>query len=411
MELAKHGLEGAIALPLFAGDKITGVFALAAARSQLREPGEIKLLEELAGDLSYALQYIRQEARLRYLANYDSLTGLANRELLCVWVQQLIDSATPERLCAVTLFNLEHLSDINTTIDRHYGDEILRQMAARPRRHPPDGGRIAHLGGGVFATVFDDLRSEAESFDCRTGMSWHVMSEPLRVNGHSVRIAGHLGIALYPMDGSDASALLASAEIALRNAKGAGERVMYSSPLLNARVGRRLSPEGRLRTALEKEQFSLHLQPKVRLDSGEIVGFEALLRWFDPEHEVLAPDVFVPILEEMGLIEAVGSWVPHRASALSSDWRNGGTTARIAVNLSARQLARADFRATGAGVPRSAYGGGPRNRLRTDGKCAARRRGWQRRAGCMRCARWDSESRSTISVPVIPRSISWCGCR
>jgi EAL domain-containing protein (putative c-di-GMP-specific phosphodiesterase class I) len=130
-----------------------------------------------------------------------------------------------------------------------------------------------------------------------------------------------------------------SAAIALRNAKGAGERVMYSSPLLNARAARRMSLEGRLRSALDREQFSMQLQPKVSLATGDIVGFEALLRWYEPDNEIVTPDVFVPVLEDMGLIDAVGEWVLHRASKLLLGWRAGGSDARIAVNVSARQLA------------------------------------------------------------------------
>lgn len=341
-ELERLGLESAMALPLFVGEDPVAVFALAGASAQLFDDGEIKLLEELAGDLSYALQYIRQEARLRYLANYDSLTGLANRELFSLRLQQLIDTSAGSHL-ALAFFDIQHLSDINHALGRHVGDQLLQQMAARLRQTMPDGARLGHLGGGVFATVFAGLSSEAESFKLQEWYERQLLQEPLKVDNHELRIAGYLGVALYPTDGDDCTSLLNSADVALRNAKGAGERVMYSSPLLNARAARRLSLEGRLRNAFAHEQFSLQLQPKVDIDSGEIAGFEALLRWFEPDNEIVPPEVFVPVLEDMGLIDAVGEWLLSRASTLRADWHQEGRQTRIAVNVSARQLARGDF--------------------------------------------------------------------
>lgn len=342
-DLERAGLEAAIAFPLFVGEEAAGIFALAGASEQLFDEGEIKLLEDLAGDLSYALQYIRQEARLRYLANYDNLTGLANRDLFALRLQQHLNAATRGSMVAVALFDVHHLSEINHTVGRRHGDQLLRHVAARMTEGEADGNRLAHLGGGVFASVFTGLKSESESFRLQDWYEQRLLRKPLRINGHELRISGHLGVALHPADGNDAAALLNSAEIALRNAKGAGERVMYSSPLLNARAARRLSLESRLRNALDHEKFSMQLQPKVSLRTGDIVGFEALLRWFEPESEIVAPDVFVPVLEDMGLIDAVGEWVLHRASAQVQEWREAGSSARIAVNVSARQLARADF--------------------------------------------------------------------
>jgi diguanylate cyclase (GGDEF)-like protein len=344
-ELERNGLEGAVALPLLRGEQVAGVFALAAGSAQMFDAGEVKLLQELAGDLSYALQYIRQETRLRYLVNYDSLTGLANRDLFVLRLQQYIDAVARGGVLAVALFDLGRLSEINHTLGRRHGDELLREISARLRAGEPDSGRLAHLGGGVFATVFAGLGSESESFRLQDWFERRVLHQPLQLDGRELRISGHLGVALHPADGSEAAALLHGAEVALRNAKGCGERVMFSSPLLNARAARRLSLEGRLRNAFEREQFSMQLQPKVSLHTGDIVGFEALLRWFEPDREIIAPEVFVPALEEMGLIDAVGEWILRRASAVVCGWSATGARARIAVNVSARQLTHGDFAA------------------------------------------------------------------
>ncbi|HEU4530223.1 MAG TPA: EAL domain-containing protein [Steroidobacteraceae bacterium] len=343
-ELATHGLSGAAALPLLIGDEVVGVFALAGDAAQLFDEGEVKLLEELAGDLAFAMQSIRQEAHLSYLAKYDSLTHLANRELFLTRLQQFIDAAARGTVIAVVLFDVDRLSLINHTLGRHRGDQVLRQVAERLRAQFPDGVRCGYLGGGLYAVAFPGLANETSAYELHDWFDAHVLAEPFLGPDAEMRVAGHIALALHPADGSNASALLGSAEIAMRNAKQSGERVSFSSPLLNARVARRLSLESRLRQALEREEFTVELQPKVGIASSAVVGFEALLRWNGgADGMAIAPETFVPVLEETGLIEPVGLWVIRHVSALEAQWRALGHTTRIAVNVCARQLGRPDF--------------------------------------------------------------------
>lgn len=342
-DLAVVGLDCVIALPLVVGEHAIGVFALAGSSTQLFDEGEIKLLEELAGDLAFALQYIRQEAHLVYLAHYDTLTGLANRELFAVRLQEFIEAAASGSMVAVTLLDIDRLSQINHAFGRHRGDQLLRQMASRLRGQFSDGVRAGYFGGGVFAVVFPAITAESESYRLHEWFEQHLLHEPFRIDGQDLRVVGHLGVALHAADGADATSLLGSAEIALRNAKSSDERVMYSSAELNERVARRLSLESRLRLALEREEFQLLLQPKVSIATGTVVGFEALLRWTDQDRQEVSPQIFVPVLEETGLIQPVGEWVLRRASTLEADWRGQGRSARVAVNVCARQLDHADF--------------------------------------------------------------------
>jgi len=341
-ELSGMGLDGLVALPLVVGEEAAGVFALAATSSQVFDDGEIKLLQELAGDLAFALQYLRQEAHLRFLAHFDTLTGLANREMIALRLQEFIEART-DATVAIALFDVDRLSQINHALGRHRGDQLLRQLASRLRSHLPEGIRAGYSGGGVFAVIFPALAGEAAAFLVQDWFDEKILAEAFVLDGQELRMTGHLGVALYPGDGDDATALLGSAEIALRNAKSSGERFMYSSPELNERVARRVTLENRLRAALEREQFALHLQPKVAIATGTVTGFEALLRWPAPEGQEISPETFVPLLEETGLIEPVGEWVVRRASDLQAEWRAAGLAARIAVNVSARQLKRPDF--------------------------------------------------------------------
>ncbi len=356
-QLAAHALSGAAALPLLIGNETAGVFALAGEAAQLFDEGEIKLLEELAGDLAFAMQSIRQEADLSYLANYDGLTNLARAELFASRLQQTLDASGGDSQVAVVLFDVDHLSQLNHSLGRHRGDQILRQLAARLRAQFPDGMRAGYFGSGVFAIAFPGI-DEGGAYHLQEWFDRTLIGEPIVTGGQEVRVSGRLGFALYPADGSNASALLASAEVALRNAKAAGERVMFSSPELNARVARRMSLEGRLRRALEREEFAVALQPKVSIATSQVVGFEALLRW-SPDATPVSPATFVPVLEESGLIEPVGLWVLARAAALEAGWRLKGHTTRIAVNVCARQLRRPDFVRQVRGVLEASYDNTP----------------------------------------------------
>ncbi len=343
-ELATYGLSGAAALPLRIGEEVAGVFALAGDAAQLFDEGEVKLLEELAGDLAFAMQSIRQEAHLSYLAKYDNLTHLANRELFLTRLQQFIDTGARASVLAVVLFDVDRLALVNHTLGRHRGDQLLRQVAERLRVQFPDGMRCGYFGGGLFAVAFPGLANETAAYQLHEWFDVHVLSQPFLGPEQEVSVVGHLALALHPADGSNAGVLLDSAEIAMRNAKQSGERVSFSSPLLNARVARRLSLESRLRQALEREEFSVELQPKVSIATSAVVGFEALLRWNGgADGRSVPPESFVPVLEETGLIEPVGLWVIGHVSALEAQWRALGHTTRIAVNVCARQLGRPDF--------------------------------------------------------------------
>src|SRR5262249_27707810 len=164
------------------------------------------------------------------------------------------------------------------------------------------------------------------------------------IGGTELRISARAGISLFPSDGDTPDNLVANAETALKKAKTRGHPYLFYAPTMNARVAEQLSLETKLRRAVEKEEFLLHFQPKVELKSGAVVGLEALIRWNDPATGLVPPGKFIPVLEETGLIRAVGSWVLENAAAQYRAWKlEGLTPPRIAVNVSALQLAARDF--------------------------------------------------------------------
>jgi diguanylate cyclase (GGDEF)-like protein/PAS domain S-box-containing protein len=341
-----QGFGSLAVFPLLVGDHPAGVLALYAA-----EPGffdnaeEMKLLHELAGDIVFALDHLNKEAQLGYFAYYDSITGLANRTLFYERFEQGIGAATRDGYkLALVLLDIERFKSIGNSLGRQGADQLLKQVAHRIRDSNPDVSAFARLEAGLFAILapgviaLDALALSAEQ------RLHHLFDKPFRVADTELRIAAKCGIAVFPDDGRDVDTLVVNAEAALRRAESSSETVMFYAQSMNERVSETLALESKLRLALERREFVLHYQPKVDAATGRIVGLEALIRWLSPELGVVPPMRFIPLLEETGLILAVGSWILQRAA---TDYRNlAGRIPRpppIAVNVSPIQLRHRDF--------------------------------------------------------------------
>ncbi len=344
-EAARRGLHSVAVFPLSAGEEIVGVLALYSGDVGFFDADEMKLLRELAGDISFALDHLAKGERLDYLAYYDTLTGLANPTLFRERLTQLltIAAAEPSKL-AVALLDIDHFRTINDSLGRQGGDELLKQVAARLGRESGNPGTVARFGPARFAIVFHDIEHESEVAHKLEELDRHCLGDAFLVDGNEIRIAGKSGIAVYPSDGIDAETLLQNAEFALRKAKASGEiRVFYTQEMTQI-IAERITMENRLRLALEKEEFVLHYQPKVDLTTREIQGVEALLRWQSPDLGLVPPLKFISILEQTGMIVDVGAWVLRRAALDHKDWlRQNLVAPRVAVNVSAIQLRHRDF--------------------------------------------------------------------
>jgi diguanylate cyclase (GGDEF)-like protein len=302
----------------------------------------MQLLRELASEISFALEHLTRAERIDYLANYDPLTGLANRSLFVERVEQrLAEGLGPDQALVVVLFDLERLRRVNDTHGRAAGDALLRQAASRLREL---NGSASRIGADLFALLAverswaPDIARMVEA----TMAAW--LDPPFLLSGQELRIGCRAGIATFPDDGGDAEALLRNAEAALRSAKQGKTRSAFYAPELNARAAEALALESRLRRALDAGEFILHYQPKVNLGDGRICGLEALIRWQDPQGGLVPPGKFIPILEESGLIEAVGRWALQRALADHQAWRTAGLDPpRVAVNVSALQFGQPEF--------------------------------------------------------------------
>jgi len=344
-EALERGFRSLVILPLVVSEEAVGVLALYATEVGFFDDEEMKLLLELAGDISFALDHIGKEEKLDYLAYYDALTGLANATLFRDRVDQHVhDAGRTQRKLAVLLIDVDRFKTINDTLGRHAGDEILKQTGKRLTRYCGDPGHLARIGADRFAMVMPDVETEQEVARRTEENLRGCFGEPYWVNDTELRIAARFGIALFPNDGADADELFRNAEAALKKAKAGGERYLFYTQQMTERIAERLALESKLRRALERQEFVLHYQPKFDAQTQRIEGVEALIRWQSPELGLVPPMQFIPLLEETGLIFEVGAWALRQAAFDYRRWQKLGLAApRVAVNVSAFQLRRRDF--------------------------------------------------------------------
>jgi diguanylate cyclase (GGDEF)-like protein/PAS domain S-box-containing protein len=299
------------------------------------EPGHFVITQY---DVSTAKRY---EAELEVRARYDTLTGLANRALLQDRIEAAIALAGTDAAVWVAALDLDHFKYVNDTLGHSAGDEMLKAVASRVQAAVGRADTVARTGGDEFVLVLPGRADESEAAAAVQAVL-QALAEPLRLHGQDLVMTGSAGLAAWPADGIDAAALVQHAEVAMYRAKDLGRNaVQFYTPAMNARARERMALEGALRSALNHGEFELHYQPQVDLESGAVVGLEALIRWRHPILGMVRPDRFIHLAEETGLIVPIGSWVLRTACRQSREWQHAGYGhLRIAVNLSARQFAQ-----------------------------------------------------------------------
>jgi diguanylate cyclase (GGDEF)-like protein/PAS domain S-box-containing protein len=282
------------------------------------------------------------QARIKFLADHDSLTGLSNRaafnEFLTVAVD---DCARRESQLAVISVDFDRFKEINDVFGHPVGDAVLRDMAIRLQSAAGDAF-VARLGGDEFSIVQTQGEQPAATEELAARLM-AATTPPIEVNGHLLRTALSIGAAIYPTDGGDPQTLLANADAALYRAKQEGRgSVRFFEREMDQRLRERRALQQDLRAAIESNQLELHYQPQATLDR-RIVGFEALARWSHPQLGRVAPDLFIPLAEESGLIIELGEWILRTACDEAASWQSPKT---IAVNLSPAQFKHGDLVAT-----------------------------------------------------------------
>ena len=285
-------------------------------------------------ELSSALDTIQE------LATHDSLTGLPNRAMFAESLQHaLAQGERHERRLAVFFLDLDRFKNINDTLGHLFGDKVLKEAAARLSRSVRNSDIVARLGGDEFVVLVEEFGPDAALTEIGQKLLG-AMSQPAVVEGHEISISASVGICIYPEEGQDAQTLLTNSDIAMYRAKAqGGNSLCFYSAEMNSHSLERLALEAALRRALERDELRVYYQPKMDVASGRMTGVEALLRWEHPELGLLAPDKFIPIAEETGLIVPIGQWVIRTVCERARVWEAQGMPAfSVAVNLSARQF-------------------------------------------------------------------------
>ncbi len=277
----------------------------------------------------------RSEEQLAYLAQFDTLTGLPNRNVFRDRLAQAVARAQREGwTTAVAFIDLDRFKQINDSLGHAAGDEVLKVAAARLRACLREGDTLARLGGDEFTAILEGIKSP-EAISTVAQKMMVALARPLAVQGREVFVGGSIGFALYPHDGSDAETLLRHADIAMYQAKSAGRNTYRRyADSMTSQASERVTLEASLRRALERGELELHYQPIVRLEDRTLVAAEALLRWRHPERGYVPPAEFIPLAESTGLIVPIGEWVLAEACRQAARW----TGIRVGVNLSARQF-------------------------------------------------------------------------
>jgi len=342
-ELLERGFQSFAILPLSVGGEAVGTFTLYSPGKEAFDEEEMKLLKEMAADVSFAMENIKREQQLNYLAYYDVLTGLPNRDLFSDRLMQALHSVTENHIAGLLLLDLERFSYINDVYGRHVGDATLKNFTARLRKMIPEPDHLARVGANCFAILLTEMNDPSAIAHFIEKKLSPVISRPLMIEGKNIKISGKVGVAIAPADGTDAEIILKNAEVALKTAKQGSDRYVFYARDMNAQVAEKLTLENRLRQALKKEEFILYYQPKINLADGKICGLEALIRWNSKEG-LIPPFKFIPLLEETGMIIDVGLWVIRKALRDRQRWKERGLVPpRISVNVSPVQIKEKDF--------------------------------------------------------------------
>jgi diguanylate cyclase (GGDEF)-like protein/PAS domain S-box-containing protein len=306
------------------------------------QSGQITHFVGVFADISSLKQ---AQDRLDYQAHHDPLTGLPNRMLFESRLDNALnDARTDHQRGAVLFLDLDRFKHINDSLGHPVGDQLLKSIALRLREQLRDIDTVARLGGDEFIVLLPGLHQprDAERVATKLLTCFHA---PFQVDGHEFFISASIGISLFPEDGSDVATLVKNADAAMYSSKAKGRnRVEFYTRSLTFQATERMTLELELRRAIERDELSLHYQPKLCLRTGTLVGAEALIRWRHPVFGEIPPDRFIPLAEENGMILQLGDWVLQEACRQMRTWQDQHAPfGPLSVNLSGSQLRQAQL--------------------------------------------------------------------
>ena len=302
--------------------------------------GLVRALRYAVGRQKLLLELQDARAQEQFLAYHDPLTGLPNRKLFHERLKRLTsDPEVNSKMVGVLFLDLDRFKSINDTLGHDVGDVFLQEVAKRLSATIRESDTAARLGGDEFALILYGLKT-AEDAAAVAKQILEALTAPVQLRGHTLHTSGSIGISLYPFDGHNVEDLTRHADIAMYSAKSSGKNTFrFYDASMDEQAKSRLAMEAGLRLALEREEFTLHYQPQVNLQTGLITTVEALMRWDHPEFGLVSPREFIPVAEDTRLIHPIGEWALRAACTQNKAWQNMGLPAiRVAVNFSALQF-------------------------------------------------------------------------
>jgi diguanylate cyclase len=342
--LLERGYRSLAALPLRSGGEVVAVLALASFEPDIFDREEMRLLREVAGDASLGLDIIANEQHIERIANYDLLTGLANRTLFTERLRLAVEIARRGRhTAAVLILKIDQFGQLTATAGQHVGDAALQQVAEYLTDAVREEDTVSRIGSAVFGIVLAELDSP-EEVASRADAILEGAPSTFEEDDDTVFLTYSMGVAIYPHDADNPGTLERNATLALRTAtEEAQNSYAFFSEDLDARARRRHQVEKQLRQALEAGELTLEYQPLVALPGRRVSGVEALLRWRTPGLGEISPAEFIPIAEETGLIGIIGEWIVRTACHQGRIWHERGFDINVNVNVSVRQLTQKGF--------------------------------------------------------------------
>ncbi len=305
---------------------------------------DVSLRERAEAERKSLIRQRALYAQVSYLARHDALTGLANRVLLHDRLEIAIAAANRHGYRVAVLFlDLDRFKHVNDSLGHGVGDWLLESVAMRLNGSVRGIDTVSRQGGDEFVVVLSEVQRREDAVEAAAKIIGSLTGAH-RVGPYELHVGGSIGIALYPDDGEDPETLIKHADIAMYEAKEAREDYRFFTRDMNARIVESRTLEDSLRTALDNGELVLHYQPKVALDSGAMIGAEALLRWHHPVLGLIRPERFVPVAEDTGLIVPIGQWVLREACRQAQAWRRAGyDPVPVAVNVSAIEFRSRGF--------------------------------------------------------------------
>lgn len=340
-----HGVRSSVEALVCGRKEVYGLVGAYAREPARFDAASAAFLQDIASTLAAYVERKMTENRLAYMAQFDALTGLPNRSLyLDRLSHSLIEASRDNRPVAVLFVDIDRFKTVNDTLGHAVGDQLLIHIAQRLLGAVRPADTVGRLSGDEFAVALAHL-AHAEDAGAVARKIVAALSEPFDLEAQSVHVSASVGISIHPDDGMTADDLLKNADAAMYRVKEDGRNgFQFFVPDMHARAMQRAQMEAKLRSALSRDEFVLHFQPKFELRSGKLSGLEALLRWRSPESGLVMPGEFIPVLEESGLIVGVGEWIVSEVCAQIRHWEQCGLRVPpVAINISARQFSQRDL--------------------------------------------------------------------